>query len=285
MTTTKAAIVLVHGAWHDHHTWDLVVPLLNDAGHATVTIDLPGAGANAQYPASYYQRPLDPQAFGTEPSPNAGVTQDERTAATIAAVRRAATLGNGDVVLVGHSLAGLTLADVGEAFPDEIKSLVFLTAFLLAPGVVPLDMIQSSPMDGALVPGLFAADPEQTGALRFDANPTEAQGRAAIKATFYNDCTDAQFERALVTLHPDEPAQVAVVPSPVSIERFGNIDRHYIRCTDDHATPIAGQDHMIAHTDAALGSTTTTHTLATSHSPFYSAPQDLTDILIRVATS
>ena len=58
--------------------------------------------------------------------------------------------------------------------------------------------------------------------------------------------------------------------------------RHYIRCTQDHAIPLAGQDHMIAAVDRATGGKTTTHTLESSHSPFLSQPAALSQILMDI---
>lgn len=56
-TSQNPAFVLIHGAWHNHHTWHKVVPLLAARGYASVAIDLPGAGANAAVPTSFKQRP------------------------------------------------------------------------------------------------------------------------------------------------------------------------------------------------------------------------------------
>ena len=74
------------------------------SGASLHRIDLPGSGTNAASPVSFSARPFDPAAFATEPSPNAGVTQEDRTAAAIEAVKAAAAQGNGKVVLAGHSL-------------------------------------------------------------------------------------------------------------------------------------------------------------------------------------
>jgi len=280
----KAAFVLIHGAWHNRDTWSDLIPELEARGHSAVAIDLPGAGANAAVPASFTERPLDPAKFGTEPSPNAGVTQAERTEAAIAAVREAAVLGNGEVVIVGHSLGGLTISPVAEAIPGELKAVVYLTAFMLPNGMVAGEMIGHELMADAQVLPLLMADPEVVGALRIDVASPDPDYQAAAKAAFYADLTDEQFSAAVAKLHPDEPAAVAGVPSDVTAENFGTVDRHYIRCTDDNAILIAGQDHMVEVVDAALGSTTTTHTMETSHSPFYSDPKGLTDILTSIAT-
>lgn len=279
----KPTFVFIHGAWHDKHTWDLTVAELAERGYASVTLDLPGAGTNAAAPASFANRPLDPAAFGTEPSPNAGVTQQERTDHAIEAVRQAKQHGNGKVVLVGHSLGGLTITPVAEAIPSEVDAVVYLTAFMMPNGMVAGEIIGHETMAEAMVPSLFMADPEVVGAMRMDVASTDAEYVAQARQAFYADLTDDQFSTAMSHLHPDEPAQVAGVPSNITADNFGTVDRHYIRCTEDRAISIEGQDLMIDLTDKSIGSATTQHTLGTSHSPFFSDVNGLCDILVGIA--
>jgi pimeloyl-ACP methyl ester carboxylesterase len=78
--------LFVHGAWHGEGTWRRVVPRLRDAGFDARALDLPGSGRHARLPASFTARPFDAHAFATEASPNAGVTQAERTDAVVAMV-------------------------------------------------------------------------------------------------------------------------------------------------------------------------------------------------------
>lgn len=278
-------VVLIHGAWHDHHSWDAIVPILARAGCVAKAIDLPGAGGEAPRPRSFHARPLDPAAFGTEPSPNAGTTQDERTEAAIAAVREVNAATGGKAVVLGHSLGGLTVSAVTEAIPDEISAAVYLTAFMVPPGMVAGQIIQHELMAEALVPSLFMADPEEVGALRMDVGSSDAAYRARLKDAFYADLTDEQFETALKHLHPDEPAQVAGVPSTISADRFGSVPRHYIACTEDRAITIAGQHEMVRLVDDAIGGKTIVATLSTSHSPFYSQPDALAQMILATATS
>ncbi len=275
-------IVLIHGAWHDHHTWDAVVPALTDAGVTAKAIDLPGAGVNAKKPASW-THPIDPAAFGTEVSPNAGTTQQERTDAVIAAVREVNAATGGKAVICGHSLGGLTVTPVAETIPDEISAAVYLTAFMLRPGMVAGEMIGHPLMADALVPSLFLADPEQVGALRLDPQSEDAEYVARAREAFFADLTDDQFAQALSHLHPDEPAQVAGVPSDATADRYGTVARHYIECTQDRAITIAAQREMVKTMDAAMGGTTTVHRMETSHSPFHSQPQALAATLAAIS--
>ena len=285
MSSENAAFVLVHGAWHGQQTWDDLVPLLEVRGHSVIAFDLPGAGGNAAVPESFTVRPLDPAQFATEHSPNAGVTQSERTEATIAVVRMAAAQGNGKVVLVGHSLGGLTISAVTEAIPDEISAVVYLTAFLLPPGMLAAEVIGHETMATAKVPACFMADPSVVGAMRLDVASDDPEYLAKVKDAFYGDLADEQFARALAHLHPDEPAQVAGTPSTITAERFGRVARHYIRCANDQAITASGQDLMMRATDAAIGGHTTVHHMDTSHSPFHSDPTGLATILSQIANA
>jgi pimeloyl-ACP methyl ester carboxylesterase len=278
MSQSKPGFVFIHGAWHNAGTWNYVLPQLEAKGYLASALDLPGAGASAKLPAAYFIRPLDAAAFASEASPNAGITQEERTRAVIGAIEGM----DRPVVLVGHSFGGLTISAVAEAVPERLAAVVYLTAFLLPNGMPGLAMIQHETMVSALVPSLFLADPAQVGALRLDPRSDDPAYRAKLKAAFYADVSDDILAVAIPSLHCDEPAGVAVNPSPITADRFGRVPRHYIRCVEDRAIPLAGQDFMIAAVDAAIGGKTKVRTLAASHSPFYSQPDKLVEALTEI---
>jgi pimeloyl-ACP methyl ester carboxylesterase len=156
---------------------------------------------------------------------------------------------------------------------------------MLPPGMPAVAMILSEIMSEALVPPLFKADPEQVGALRIDVGSDDADYLAGIRAAFYGDLSDAEFAAARNGLHCDEPVAVAAVPSAITPDRYGTVARHYIRCTQDRAIPLAGQDHMIEAVDGAMGNATQVHTLHSSHSPFISQPGALAGILRDIAAT
>lgn len=277
------AFVFIHGAWHNHHTWDKVVAVLADRGYASVAIDLPGAGANAARPRSFAERPLDASAFATEPSPNAGVTQTQRNDAAMLAIREAARKGNGKVVLVGHSLGGLTVSQVGELEPDLLHAVVYLAALMLPAGMPAGETLAGEHMSRGQVLSLLMADPEEVGAMRLDTASVDDDYVGRLKETFYGDVNDDDFKAIRSGLHPDEPAQVFAVPSPITKEHFGRVPRHYIRLIEDLAVAIEGQDEMIRRVDEQMGNATRVHTLEASHSPFLSMPEALADILVATA--
>jgi pimeloyl-ACP methyl ester carboxylesterase len=150
-------------------------------------------------------------------------------------------------------------------------------------GMPLLAMVQHESLSSALSPGLFVGDPAAIGATRIHAGSTDEAYRSLLKASFYGDVSDADFAQAASQLHCDESNAGALTPSNITPGRFGAVPRHYIRCTQDRAIPVTGQDHMIATVDAAIGGRTATHTLDSSHSPFLSQPAALSKILIDIA--
>ena len=97
--------------------------------------DLPGHGQRGRCPRSYSERPLDLHWFATEPWPVARVRLRDCADAVIAIIGRlAGRLLGRPIVLVGHSMAGIVLNQVGEAMPHVVDRLVYLSAWMTANG-------------------------------------------------------------------------------------------------------------------------------------------------------
>ena len=281
----RPAFVLIHGSWHGAWTWTEMTPLLAKAGYASVAIDLPGAGTRTRFPQSFLKRPLDKAAFATEKSPVAGITQADRTKAAIDAVDYAAGLGNGNVVLVGHSWGGLTISHVAEAVPEKLHALVYLTAFLLPNGMTGGAILGDPSFEPAQVGPLFMADSAETGGLRIDPRSQDPDYVAQAKLAFYHDVSDDYFAAIASLLDCDEVASTAGVPMAISAGRYGKVARHYIRLADDNAIPAAAQDRMVELVDASgVGGTTTVHRMSGSHSPFFAQPEALLAVLDKIAS-
>jgi pimeloyl-ACP methyl ester carboxylesterase len=283
MRNADPAFIFVHGAWHNAATWRLVTPLLEARGCVVRALDLPGAGGNATAPRSYGRRPLDLTAFAIEPSANADVSQQDRTRAVVALIDEVTRSQARPVVLVGHSLGGLTVSAVAEAIPDRLAAVVYLTAFLLPPGMTAHTMIAHPSMAGSLAPSLFLAEPGLVQAMRIDPRSDRPDYVQQMKSALYGDLSDADRQVALSHLHCDEPLGVMLNPAHVTPVRFGRVRRNFIRCLNDKAIPISAQDFMIGAIDERAYGPTHTHTLATSHSPFYAQPSALAEILMDIA--
>jgi pimeloyl-ACP methyl ester carboxylesterase len=176
-------------------------------------------------------------------------------------------------------------AAFAEQVPNLLLAIVYLAGFLVPNGMSLLETLQHETLSSALAPGLFVGDPAAIGATRIHVGSTDAAYRSLLKAAFYGDVSESDFAHAASQLHCDEPNVGAVAPSGITPEKFGMVPRHYIRCTQDRAIPLSGQDHMIATVDDAIGGKTVTHTLESSHSPFLSQPAALSRILIDIGES
>lgn len=237
-----ANYVLVHGAWHGAWCWENIVPRLEAAGHGVRAVDLPG--------------------HGDDHSPVSEMTL-ENNARTIA---DAVSAFGDEVVLVAHSMGGMSATQAAELVPDRLARLVYVTAFV--------------PGDGHSLPDLAADDP---GTLVLpNLIPDEATGTCTVAAdalapAFYGKCGEEDTARAIARLVPES---LAAVGAPVSItdERNGSVPRVYIECTGDQAISITRQREMHAARpcDPIL-------TLEADHSPFYSAVDELAEMLLGLA--
>lgn len=106
----KQHFILVHGACHGAWCWYKLKPLLEAAGHRVTVLDMAASGID--------RRPLEEVRTFSDYSKPLLETMD-------------GVIGDGGkVIMVGHSLGGLSLALAMEAHPDKIAAAVFLTAYV-----------------------------------------------------------------------------------------------------------------------------------------------------------
>ena len=113
-----STFVLVHGAWQSKGTWDLLSQLLEKQGHRVVVPVLSGLGTD--------QGRLSPE-----------ITLRQHVEDVSLELSRVSE----QVVLVGHSYAGMIISGAAEAKPDRVARLVFLDAFVPEDGQSVLDLL------------------------------------------------------------------------------------------------------------------------------------------------
>jgi pimeloyl-ACP methyl ester carboxylesterase len=139
---------LVHGAYHGSWCWSRLQPELERRGHGVVVVDLP----------------CD--------EPDAGAT--EYAAVAVEAFRHAPD----DLVLVGHSLGGLSLPLIAGLRP--VSRMVFLCALLPRVGRAQADVIGAEPdMIGA---------PSEDGGSHTDARGVTRWEAGVAASWFFSDC-------------------------------------------------------------------------------------------------
>lgn len=284
LVSKKIAFVLVHGAWHSSATWSHISDAIQMTGYNVITLDLPGAGRYAKWPLCATHRPFDSQAYAEELSPNAYVTQDDRTQAVVNLLENYEDTENTDFILVGHSLGGITISAVAQALPHKIKALVYLCAYLVPPGATTSSIRQHSTMASSKIPGLQLANPAKIGALRINPLSEDKAYIDKLREAFAADLSAAEFTAELSQMHSDEPAQPVREPSTLTPERGGKVPRYYLRTLYDAAMPIAAQDYMIGRADSELGGKTQIYTLETGHTPQCTQPSRVIEILINIAS-
>lgn len=201
---------------------------------------------------------IDLPGSGEDPTPLAEVTLDryaERVVEALEALDEPA-------ILVGHSMGGLSITEAAERAPERVAKLVYLCAYLPRDGESLLGLAGAIDPADVVIETTFSED-----------GLSVTVGDASIKPAFYGDCSeeDVAFAKARLRLLAVQPA---ATPVHTTHERFGRVPRVYIECTEDRAIPIAQQRSMIA-----ASAPIAVHTLNTSHSPFFSAPDALADIL------
>jgi len=224
--------VLIHGGAHGAWCWQ---PLLEHLDRASVALDLPG---RAGRPGD-----LDRLRIGDFAA---------------AAARDLASAGLSRVVLVGHSMAGLTIPPLLELVPERIASVVFVSCVLPRDGQTLFDAM-----------GLPESDRPRS--------PADALDPERVREMFCNDMDAAQTRFVLERLCPEsvavmnEPARSAGLRAPVP--------RCYVKLLRDQALPPPLQDEFIRN----AGPGCAVHELDAGHNAMISRPRELAAILNRVA--
>jgi pimeloyl-ACP methyl ester carboxylesterase len=125
----------------------------------------------ALYGAGYHGMPLD-RLMETEPVQTDGCThpklhgQQHEHQGDAGEIRD--FVHGGPVMLLGHSIGGLTVSAVAEAIPQHLRSIVYLSAFMLPTGMTAVNLTTYPTMASALVKECILADPQKVGAMRID---------------------------------------------------------------------------------------------------------------------
>jgi pimeloyl-ACP methyl ester carboxylesterase len=279
----KNGIVIVHGSWHQGSSFSALVKLLENEDYFVDAVTLPGAGDKAKSPASYLKRPLDPSAFSTEVSPNADVTQEQRTETVVKAINDANKKTGGKAIVVAHSLGGLSVTAAVEQIPDAVSGVLYVSAFMFPQGVVAGGFLEHPSMSNSKVGDILLADPATVGVLRIDPRSEDSKYISATHEILAEDVPINSFKAALEELHPDEPAQVLGTPSTATSERFGTVKRYFAKLTNDKVIPPEAQNALISDMDEAMKNKTVVHEIASSHSAPLSNPQALVDLIQQIA--
>ncbi|NIJ52976.1 alpha/beta fold hydrolase [Dyadobacter arcticus] len=236
--------ILVHGAWHGAWCWDKVTPLLQARGHKAIATELPGHGGDIER------------------------TSDLSLDDYVNAVVTTANDQNGPVILVGHSMAGIVISQTAEKLgPEKVLSLIYIDAFLPRDGESLFALVEATlkhltpdSRKPTLVENIIPSEDHTTNTV----NPEMA---AQI---FYHDCSEEDQKFALARILK-EPIVPLATPVRLTDDVYGVIPKYFILCTESR-----DMDKTFLSTNMPCKKV---YKLASSHSPFFSMPDKLVDVL------
>lgn len=151
MSTNGTNIVLVHGAWADGSSWNKVIPILQNAGHNVIAVQLP----------------------------------EHSLADDVETVKRAIEHIGGPAILVGHSYGGAVITDAGYNNPN-VTGLVYVAAFAPDEGQSLSNFVDLAKLPKDLLifdsGGFVYINPAMfPGAFAHDVDPAEAAVMAIVQ--------------------------------------------------------------------------------------------------------
>lgn len=192
--------------------------------------------------------------------------QEVKLTTTVEKICRLIDSVEGKVILVGHSKNGIMISQAAEYRPEKIEKLIYLAAYLIPDGKTQREYSMQD-TQGVLKPYVTMHPETQSHTLQPE----------IYKEGLYHDCEDAITEMAKMLLS-QEPVESGITPLQLTENNFGSVPRYYIECTEDRAVTPFIQQKMYTETPCRK-----VFQMATSHSPFFSRPVELTNILCEIA--
>ncbi|MEV6982007.1 alpha/beta fold hydrolase [Sphaerisporangium sp. NPDC051017] len=236
--------LLVHGAWHSGRCWERVVPLLASAGHRVVAPSLTGYGDKAHL--------LGPEVgLDTHVDDIVGLITEADLA---------------EVVLVGHSYAGLVISSAANEVPDRIAHLVYLDAMVPEDGESAADV---QPMTQALIDRAVKSD----SGWRVPPLPEMPPPSGLFGVT---DPADVAWLRTMLS---DQPVRCLQQPVRLDNPAVNTIPRTHIHCTVGVPEGIARRPIPAMQPN---GTPAQVWELATGHDCMITMPAELAELLLKL---
>ncbi|WP_194819946.1 alpha/beta fold hydrolase [Nocardia sp. XZ_19_385] len=233
----RPTIILEHGAFADASSWNGVIEKLLEN----------------RYPVVAAANPL------------------RGPAGDAAALRTVISRVDGPVVLVGHSYGGSVIS-AAAAGNDKVKALVYVAAFLPAPGETALELTGKFP--GTTLPGTLNPVPF-----------TNIDGSAGTDLYIQQDKFHAQFAAdvsaadAALMAATQRPIAQAALEEKATVAAWTEKPSWDIVTTKDLNIPVAAQRFMAARAKAQVTEVDASHSVAVSH------PDVVADVIQKAAAA
>lgn len=231
-----ADFVLVHGAWHGAWCWRRVLAPLRAAGHGAFAVSLTGVGERAHLASTSIT-------LQTHIADIVGVVEAEELE---------------DVILVGHSYAGMLITGAVQPLAGRLKRLVYLDAIVPLPGE-----------------SWSSTQPDATRTARRAAIAASGTIPAPDPSSFGLSGGDHAWVARRQTPHPGGMYDTALAFDPA---RWSALPRTFIDCVEPALATI---DPMRTRVRRQPG--WDVQEIATGHDAMVSAPDALVAILLSLA--
>jgi len=248
--STQQVMILVHGAWFGSFAWTKVKAILEDKGYQVFAPDLPG--------------------YGKEATPFADIGMEDY----VKTVVDTANSFEEQAMLIGHSMAGAVITQASEILgPKKVSKLVFLDAFWLQNGESIISQvadinkatIESGHSDNRKYESDYLVFSEDGRFVSVD--------KERMVEVFCHDSPLEDKNRFNVQ-EVWQPVSVLTTPVNVTDSRYGAIPKFYINCTESRDLDRSSILPRL--------SCKKIYSLSSSHSPFFSMPDKLTDLLVEI---
>lgn len=234
------AFVLVHGGQHTGACWRPTVAAMEriDPGVVTLSVDLPGRG--------------------DEPGDLATLTIEQCVASV---VRQITDAGIGRVVLVGHSMAGITLPGVAAVLgPERVAHMVYVACCVPPQGATVMSTLKP--------PVSWIA-----GAMSRFVKVSKPLPAPAATWMFANGMTKEQQAEVVAGLVPESGV---VTKQPVDRSAMPDLPTTWVLTMRDHSLRPPLQREFIAN----LGNVDEVVEIDTCHNVMLSEPDELARVLL-----
>lgn len=249
----KKQYVLVHGGCHGAWCWYKVKPMLEHSGHRVTVVDLTASGVNMSKVEEIqtledYAKPL---------------------------LQVLDSLGSDDkVILVAHSLGGISAAYAADMFPRKISVAVFVTSFMPdttnPPWYVFEKLIESSSEEMDLKLDTYGTNDHPLMTAFF--------GPKYLKNMYLlSPIEDFELAKMLVRVVPAMTSNLTGTKS-LTEEGYGSVTRVYIVCGQDKGISEEYQRWMIENFPVKE----VMEIEGADHMPMFSKPQELCDRLLKI---
>ena len=223
----KPTIVLVHGAWADGSSWNLVAPELRSRGLTVLT----------------------------PPNLLRGVTTDAPYVSSFVAQR-----ATGPVVLVGHSYGGVVITNAASGAGD-VRALVYVDAFVPDEGETVFQIL------GGSGSALDVPDPTTVLDLAGYPGAPEGDVEAFLKPDTVHGsfAQDLPEEDRWLIVQSQRPITLSANLTPSGAAGWKNLPSWAVVGTDDRVIPPDTQRHMAERAGATITDAAGSHVSMVSH--------------------